>query len=69
MYQAKIKVAESGETPVVHIKVMQYLPSDELQRGPEIQMFKKDQTEDAPFNFGENDVVMRAMGMGMGFVE
>ena len=30
MYQAKIKVAESGETPVVHIKVMQYLPSDEL---------------------------------------
>lgn len=32
-------------------------------------MFKKDQTEDAAFNFGENDVVMRAMGMGMGFVE
>ena len=42
MYQAKIKVAESGETPVVHVKVMQYLPNDELNRGPEIQMFKKD---------------------------
>lgn len=63
LYQAKIKVAESGETPVVHVKVMQHLPH--TGKGPEIQMFKKDQTEEAPFAFGEMDMVFRTCMMGM----
>ena len=67
MFQVKIKVAESGDTPVVHVKFLQENPH--LPKGPEINWFKKDQTEDADFNFEDGDQVMRAMGMGMGFVE
>ena len=37
IYQAKIRVAESGDTPVLHVKIMQHLPNSELEeRGPEV---------------------------------
>jgi hypothetical protein len=63
MYQVKIKVAESGDTPVVHAKIMQFLPH--TGKGPELQWFKTNQTEDADFNFEDGDQVMRTMGLGM----
>ena len=57
LFQAKIKVAESGETPCVHVKVMQHLPH--TGKGPEVQAFKANQTEDAPLAFSEEDIVFR----------
>jgi len=66
IYQAKIRVAESGDTPVLHVKIMQHLPNSELgERGPEVQAFKPNQTEDAPFNFTEENTVFNAMGFGV----
>ena len=53
-------MAESGDTPVVHAKVMRHLPH--TGKEPEIMAFKANQTEDAPFNFTEMDGVMRALG-------
>ena len=57
LFQAKIKVAESGDTPNVHVKVMQHLPH--TGKGPEIQAFRAGQAEDAPLEFSENDIVFR----------
>lgn len=66
MYQVKIKVAESGDTPIVHAKIMKHLPNTgRIGPDPELVMFKANQAEDAPFNFTDMDVVMRALGMGM----
>ena len=58
MYQIKIKVAEEGDTPVVHMKMMQHLPH--TGKEPEIVAFKQNQTVDAPFDFTDTDIVMRA---------
>ena len=42
---------------------MRHLPNAELgERGPEIQAFKPNQTEEAPFNFTEENTVFNAMG-------
>ena len=57
IYQVKIKVAEEGATPIVHAKVMQFLPH--TNKVPEVMAFKANQTEDAPFDFGDLDQVMR----------
>ena len=57
MYQAKIKVAESGETPYVFVKVWKHLPH--TGKGPEVQAFKPNQAQDAPLEFGEADIVFR----------
>lgn len=62
IYQAKIKVAESGDTPVLHVKVYKSSGAD---ASPEVQMFKPNQSTDAPFSFTEENIVFRTMGMGI----
>ena len=61
MFQAKIRVSEEGDTPIVHCKVWRHLPH--TGKEPELMAFKNDQTEDAPFNFTEMDGVMRALAV------
>lgn len=61
VYQAKIRVSEAGDSPIVHAKINVHAPNPDLERGPEIVAFKKGQTEEAPFDFGENDTVFRAL--------
>lgn len=41
VYQAKIRVAEIGETPLVHVKINVHPPNPDLERGPELTAFKK----------------------------
>ena len=57
MYQVAIKVKEEGDTPFVHCKVLKHLPH--TGKEPEIMAFKANQAEGAPFNFTEEDGVMR----------
>lgn len=57
MYQAKIKVAEDGETPFVFVKVLKHLPH--TGKGPEVMAFKANQAENAPLEFGDMDGVVR----------
>lgn len=33
---------------------------------PKVEALKKDQAENAPFNFTEDDMIMNTCGMGMG---
>ena len=68
MYQVKIRVADEGPNNYVHAKVLQHLPHTGKTE-PEIMFFKKDQTEDAPFNFTDMDGVMRALGGAVEVVE
>lgn len=66
-YNAKIRVKEEGDTPYIHVQVNDPPANikEELQSGPGVTFLKKDQPEDAAIQFGEDDVIMRAMG-GMG---
>ena len=57
LYQAKIKVAEEGETPFVFAKVLQHLPH--TGKGPELLAFKANQADSAPLALGEEDIVFR----------
>jgi len=59
-------VAEEGDTPILHVKIMRHLPNADLgERGPEVQAFKPNQTEDAPFDFTEENIVFRTLGFGI----
>lgn len=49
IYQGKIQVADEGDTPFVHVKILQHLPHTGKQ--PEIQFFKNNQVESAAFDF------------------
>ena len=56
-------MAEEGDTPVVHMKMIQHLPH--TGKEPEIVAFKQNQTVDAPFDFTDMDIVMRASNLGV----
>ena len=56
-YQAKIKIADEGDTPFIHVKMMKPLPNPDLDRGTKVEALKKGQAEGAEFNFGEDDII------------